>query len=215
MPSYGNTGANADGSRMNLNNHIGGRPSIRLLGRERGHDTGHAMASLLQGGMLGDGGGTPPQEHHKPQCQPPPMRSAQRASLNGGARHAAPPPPQRRNSLQQGHPAPAGQPTQRSSVSWSPFATDDDAGAQHPAAGRRVQRPVSGGGVRAVRRLSGGSGPHGEHQPQPAPGPSAHPPARRSVGGPPHGCTGCGLNFNALPRRPRFCPECGTRVASG
>ena len=46
MP-YGSNGMNSDGSSMNVNNALGNRSSIRLLGRERGYDTGHTMASLL------------------------------------------------------------------------------------------------------------------------------------------------------------------------
>eukprot|EP00659_Diplonema_papillatum_P012556 gene12556-19441_t len=44
---YGSNGINNDGTFMNVGNYLGARPSIRLLGREKGYDTGHAMAALL------------------------------------------------------------------------------------------------------------------------------------------------------------------------
>ena len=43
---YGTNGMNSDGTLMNQGNMLGKR-SIRLLGREKGYDTGHAMAALL------------------------------------------------------------------------------------------------------------------------------------------------------------------------
>eukprot|EP01060_Flectonema_neradi_P039195 TRINITY_DN852_c1_g1_i1.p1 TRINITY_DN852_c1_g1~~TRINITY_DN852_c1_g1_i1.p1 ORF type:complete len:232 (+),score=49.61 TRINITY_DN852_c1_g1_i1:84-779(+) len=46
MP-YGSNGINTDGTSMNVNNSLGSRSSIRLLGREKGYDTGHTMAALL------------------------------------------------------------------------------------------------------------------------------------------------------------------------
>ena len=46
MP-YGSNGYNTDGSSMNVNNVMGETRSIKLLGRQKGYDTGHAMAALL------------------------------------------------------------------------------------------------------------------------------------------------------------------------
>eukprot|EP01064_Diplonema_japonicum_P034260 TRINITY_DN7046_c2_g1_i1.p1 TRINITY_DN7046_c2_g1~~TRINITY_DN7046_c2_g1_i1.p1 ORF type:complete len:215 (+),score=48.99 TRINITY_DN7046_c2_g1_i1:48-692(+) len=44
---YGTNGENTNGTLMNVGNSLNEKPSIRLLGRERGYDTGHAMAALL------------------------------------------------------------------------------------------------------------------------------------------------------------------------